>query len=161
MCVWMCLPISVCIHVYIRETINKYWEVIITRLTKFTRYLGNSSESMCFHYQPLLHVCVYMYVYVCGLSECMCVLLHIVHTHTHMQTRVCVCVCMYVFVCAYTYAHSSYMTLIGVHEMHGRVNPNQCRNWFVGSWPPFIIDLLYDDPPPSRSQQIAYINFGC
>ena len=29
-------------------------------------------------------------------------------------------------------------------------------NWFVGSWPPFITGLLYDDPPPSPSQQIVY-----
>ena len=34
-------------------------------------------------------------------------------------------------------------------------------NWFVGSWPLFIIDQLYDDLPPSRSRQFAYKNFGC
>ena len=31
---------------------------------------------------------------------------------------------------------------------------------FVGSWPPLITSLLYDDPPPSRSWQIAYKEFG-
>ena len=30
---------------------------------------------------------------------------------------------------------------------------------FVGSWPLFIIGLLYDDPTPSHSRQIAYKNF--
>ena len=34
-------------------------------------------------------------------------------------------------------------------------------NCFVGSWTPFIIGQLYDDPPPSHSRQIAYKNFGC
>ena len=34
-------------------------------------------------------------------------------------------------------------------------------NWFIGSWPLFITVLLYDDPPPSCSQQIAYKNLGC
>ena len=33
--------------------------------------------------------------------------------------------------------------------------------WFVGSWPPFIIDLSYDDPPPSCGLQIACKNLGC
>ena len=39
---------------------------------------------------------------------------------------VCVCVCVCAHDCVYIYyVHSSYMTLIGMHEMHGRVNPNQ------------------------------------
>ena len=29
-------------------------------------------------------------------------------------------------------------------------------NWFVDSWPPFITGLLYDDPLPSSSRQVAY-----
>ena len=35
------------------------------------------------------------------------------HTHTHTHTHA-----------VDMYTHSSYMTLIGVHEMHGRVHPN-------------------------------------
>ena len=35
--------------------------------------------------------------------------------------------------------HSSYMTLIGVHEMHGRVHPNQYH----------VTDLFVYDPPSS------------
>ena len=44
--------------------------------------------------------------------------------------QVCVCVCMCVYECTLLYiparaqTHSRYMTLIGVHEMHGRVHPD-------------------------------------
>ena len=33
--------------------------------------------------------------------------------------------------------------------------------YYDGSWPPFIIFLPYDDPPPSCSSQFAYKYFGC
>ena len=36
-------------------------------------------------------------------------------THTIMHTQY------------HTHTHSSYMTSIGVHEMHGRVHPNKCH----------------------------------
>ena len=36
----------------------------------------------------------------------------------------------------YTHTHSSYMTLIGVHEMHGRMHSNSCH----------VTDLFVRDP---------------
>ena len=54
---------------------------------------------------------------------------------------------------------------VHVHEMHkvrDQVHPNLCHvNLIAGSWPPFITGLLYDDPTPSSSRQIAYKIFGC
>ena len=45
--------------------------------------------------------------------------------------------------------------------MHGECTQLLADNYFAGSWPLFIIGLLYDDQTPSYSQQIAYKNFGC
>ena len=56
----------------------------------------------------------------------------------------------------------SYLTVIVVHEMHGRMLHNHCQiTNLLAHDPPFIIGLPYDDPPPSPSQQLAYKNFGC
>ena len=59
--------------------------------------------------------------------------------------------------------HNSYLTVIGVHEMHAWSNAPQLLsdNYFVGNWPLFIIGLLYNDLTPSHSRQIAYKYFGC
>ena len=62
------------------------------------------------------------------------------HTHTHLLSM-----------CYHLNAH----TYLNTHT-----HTHTC-NWFVSSWPPFITGLLYDDPPPSRGQQIAYKNLGC
>ena len=51
------------------------------------------------------------------------------------------------------HAHSSYW---GAQDVWSSAPQLMSCDWFVGSWPPFITGLLYDDPPPSRSQQIAY-----
>ena len=52
-----------------------------------------------------------------------------------------------------------------MHEMHGRMHPNYCQiTILLVVYIPlhmFIIGLLYDNPPPSYSWQIAYKNFGC
>ena len=50
-----------------------------------------------------------------------------IHTHTYT----CVCVC----VCAYTKLNS-YLPVIGVHEMHGRMHPNY---WQITSL--LVVDL--------------------
>ena len=47
-----------------------------------------------------------------GLMQCYTVHVLCIHKYTQRQ------------VCTHTHTHSSYMTLIGVHEMHGRVHPN-------------------------------------
>ena len=59
-----------------------------------------------------------------------------------------------------TIANNSYLPVIGVYEMHFECTQLLADNYFVGSWPLFIIRLLYDDPTPSHSRQIAYENFG-
>ena len=41
--------------------------------------------------------------------------------------------------------------------MHGQMHPSHCQIttlYFVGSWPLFIIGLLYDDPIPSHSWKL-------
>ena len=71
------------------------------------------------------------------------------------------------FMLVYTVAtcsmYNSYLPVIRVHEMHGRMHPNywQITILLVVDLCMFIIGLLYDDPTPSHSQQIAYKNFGC
>ena len=50
---------------------------------------------------------IYMYFSICPPPT---------HIHTHMHTHTRTHSCMR--------AHSSYMTLLGVHKMHGRVHPN-------------------------------------
>ena len=55
--------------------------------------------------------------------------------------------------------HNSYLTVIGVHEMHGRVHHNYSPITIL-----LVVDLiglLYNDLTPSHSRQIAYKNFGC
>ena len=52
------------------------------------------------------------------------------------------------------------MTLIGVHEMHGRVYTSQLMSYHVTDLL-VVVDLCsslayVDDPPPSHSRQIAY-----
>ena len=59
------------------------------------------------------------------------------HLCTHIHTLT--------YTCMYILTHGSYLTVIGVHEMHGRIYPNYCQIT-VGSWPPFIVGLHYDDP---------------
>ena len=53
------------------------------------------------------------------------------HIDEMIATVVCLCTCVRAYVhmckvakCGYIRVHSSYMTLIGVHEMHDRVHPN-------------------------------------
>ena len=57
-----------------------------------------------------------------------------------------------------THKHAySYLTVIGVHEMHGLMHPNYCQiTILLVVDPPFIICLPYDDPPLSCTQQFAY-----
>ena len=62
--------------------------------------------------------------------------------------------------CVHT-TNYSYLTVIVVNEMHGRMHHNHLDNNFVDPCPPFIIDLLYNDPPPSSTRQFAYKTFGC
>ena len=71
---------------------------------------------------------------------------HVVtHAHTHMNAS----------------THNSYLPVIGVHEMHGRMHPNYWQiTILLVVGPLFIIGLLYDDPTPSHSRQIAYNNFA-
>ena len=67
------------------------------------------------------------------------------HTHAHMNAS----------------THNSYLPVIGVHEMHGRMHPNYWQiTILLVVGPLFIIGLLYDDPTPSHSRQIAYKNFA-
>ena len=47
----------------------------------------------------------------------------------------CTCDQAHMHACTHAHAHSSYMTWIGVHEMHGRLRPNSCH----------ITDLLVVD----------------
>ena len=53
-----------------------------------------------------------------------------IHSHTHIYTHIHTH--MYTYTHNHTHTHSSYMTLIGVHEMHGRVGSHH--------WP-----ILYDN----------------
>ena len=54
------------------------------------------------------------------------------HTYTHTYIHKCIYVwlcrhintCMHIKTHTHTHTHSSYLTAIGVHEMHGRVYPN-------------------------------------
>ena len=70
--------------------------------------------------------------------------------------------CVYTLYVLKWHTSNSCKTLIGVHEMHGRMHPKlRSCNYFVGPWRPFIISLLYDHPHPSSSRQLAYKNFGC
>ena len=57
---------------------------------------------------------------------------HVVtHAHTHMNAS----------------KHNSYLPVIGVHEMHGRMHPNYWQiTILLVVGPLFIIGLLYDDP---------------
>ena len=52
--------------------------------------------------------------------------------------------------------HNSYLPVIGVHEMHGRMHPNYWQITIL-----LVVGLLYDNPTPSHNRQIAYKNFGC
>ena len=54
------------------------------------------------------------------------------HNHTHTHTMISyISTHTYVHSCTHahthTHTHSSYITLIGVHEMHGRMYPNLCH----------------------------------
>ena len=60
----------------------------------------------------------------------------------------------------HTHTHTHTHTLIGVHKMHGRMHPNYCLITVLLVVDLFIIGLLYDDPTPSHSRQIAYKHFG-
>ena len=81
-----------------------------------------------------------------------------------MYTRtIFLTVTVYMLVCVYTrHMQISYLTVIVVHEMHGRMHHNHCQITYLHvSCTPFIIGLPYDDPPTSPSQQLAYKNFDC
>ena len=75
---------------------------------------------LCMHACVSAHMCVYAHMCVC-----VCVF-------------ECVCLCLYVCVCVHVCMHtrSSYLTVIGVHEMHGQMHPNYCQ----------ITNLLVVDP---------------
>ena len=68
----------------------------------------NCFVGACLHVQCLLPLSLLEALYVLPLGTT-----H-THTHTHMHT----------YTHIHTYNHSSYMTSIGVYEMHGRVHLN-------------------------------------
>ena len=80
-----------------------------------------------------------------------------------MLVYMCVCAYMYMYMYVIVnHVHSSYLTVIGVHEMHGRMHPNYCQiTILLVVDPPLIIGLPYDDSLFSCSWQFAYKNFGC
>ena len=66
-------------------------------------------------------------IIICRVHTCMCALvlpknlLSVkLHCSDYDMYTVCIVCCVYMYMQYY----SSYMTLIGVHEMHGRVHPN-------------------------------------
>ena len=73
------------------------------------------------------------------------------HTHAHSQAA-------HTYTHIILYAHNSYLTVIGEHEMHGRMHANYYQVTILLVVDLFIIGLLYDDPTPSHSRQIAYKN---
>ena len=62
----------------------------------------------------------------------------------------------------YSSSYSNLRVLTGVHEIHDQMYSNeyQITILLVVDLPSMIINLLYDDLPPSHNWQIAY-NFVC
>ena len=57
--------------------------------------------------------------------------------------------------------YNSCKTLIGVHEMHSLMHPNQVLQLFCWTMTPLIIGLPYDHPHPSPSRLFTYKNLHC
>ena len=117
----LCVCVCVCVFVV------TCWLVGSCLATKVFCCPGDGSEcrSMCVHVlcvSACVYVCVYVYVCLClcacvSLCACAC-------------KYVCVCIgaCVYirVCVCMFLCTRSSYLTVIGMHVMHGRIHPNYC-----------------------------------
>ena len=69
------------------------------------------------------------------------------------------CVAHVEITCMWQNAYNSYLTVIGVHEMHGPMHHNYSpiTIFLVVD----LIGLLYNDLTSSHSWQIAYKHFGC
>ena len=82
-------------------------------------YVADLLENLCAHLQN------YNYIFGALTTKSKALPSRQQYTYLHNTTNILHTVHEYMYVHVYTYTiRSSYITLIGTHEMHGRVHPN-------------------------------------
>ena len=142
-----CSSIQVFSHskiLYFHQHACSWWQWLFIVLTVSRSAIRNTHmykhiQCKCSYLDTLWHTYTHTYIHKC-IYVWLC---RHINTCTHIQTH------------THTHTHSSYLTVIGVHEMHGRVYPNYCHITIL------FIGLPYDDPLFPCNWQFAFKNFGC